>query len=108
MGIEPEWVKTGNTADGISVNKYFIDNPEMLLGTMTNDSGTRMYGNENSTTCLPFEGADLAFIVMPVQSNSCSFIRNTATELSTPPLIAINAFLFIIHPNLYFAYSPSH
>ncbi|MCL2053004.1 MAG: SNF2-related protein [Oscillospiraceae bacterium] len=60
METEPEWVKIGKTNNGISVNKYFIDNPQMMLGTMSNDSGIRLYGGENSTTCVPFEGANLA------------------------------------------------
>ena len=56
----PDWVHLGQTEDGISVNSYFVEHPDMMLGTMSNDSGTRMYGNTNSTSCIPFEGSDLA------------------------------------------------
>ena len=56
----PEWVKVGKYSDKISVNQYFLDNPDMMLGTMSNESGLRMYGGENSTTCVPFEGAELS------------------------------------------------
>ena len=52
----PDWVQLGKTADGIPVNKYFEQHPEMLLGTMSEDG--KMYGGYN-TTCVPFEGADL-------------------------------------------------
>ncbi|MDR0350144.1 MAG: N-6 DNA methylase, partial [Coriobacteriales bacterium] len=55
---EPSWVHLGLNADGIPVNSYFVDNPDMVLGKMTHDN--RMYGNVAETTCQPFEGADLA------------------------------------------------
>jgi len=60
LDITPEWVHLGLTEDGLPLNRYFLDNPEMLLGKMTNGTGTRMYGSENSTTCVPIKGADLA------------------------------------------------
>ncbi|MCL2774901.1 MAG: SNF2-related protein [Oscillospiraceae bacterium] len=58
IDIEPDWVHLGLTDDGVPINRYFIDNPEMLLGTMAFDD--RMYGKEKDTTCNPIEGADLA------------------------------------------------
>jgi N12 class adenine-specific DNA methylase/adenine-specific DNA methylase len=66
--IEPDWVHLG-TADGIGVdgdseqipvNAYFAEHPDMILGTMSKESGSRMYGAENSVSCVPFEDADLA------------------------------------------------
>ena len=53
---EPEWVTLGENVNGISINRYFITHPEMVLGTMAEVSGP--YGME--TACLPLEGADLA------------------------------------------------
>ena len=53
---EPEWVTLGEDVNGISINRYFIIHPEMVLGTMAEVSGP--YGME--TACLPLEGADLA------------------------------------------------
>lgn len=53
---EPEWVTLGEDVNGISINRYFITHPEMVLGTMAEVSGP--YGME--TACLPLEGADLA------------------------------------------------
>jgi N12 class adenine-specific DNA methylase len=59
LEIEPDWIHLGLTDNDLPVNSYFLDNPEMLLGRMTNGPGTRLYGNDRSTTCEPFEGADL-------------------------------------------------
>jgi len=36
---EPDWVNLGYTEDGFTVNQYFADHPEMMLGTLTNVSG---------------------------------------------------------------------
>ena len=52
---EPEWVHLGEIADGLSMNRYFISHPEMILGEMKMES-TR-YGYD--TTCAPLPGADL-------------------------------------------------
>ncbi|MDR1703319.1 MAG: DEAD/DEAH box helicase family protein, partial [Clostridiales bacterium] len=60
IDIMPEWVHLGQTEDGLPINSYFVDNPHMMLGRMTNDQGTRMYGSANDTTCEPIPGADLA------------------------------------------------
>ena len=60
QAVEPDWVHLGTTDTGIAINSYFADNPHMVLGTMTVDSGMRMYGNENTSTCIPIEGADLS------------------------------------------------
>jgi len=58
--VEPDWVHLGETENGITVNSYFADNPHMILGTMSVAGGTRMYGREDASTCLPHEGANLA------------------------------------------------
>ena len=50
---EPEWVTLGEDVNGISINRYFITHPEMVLGTMAEVSGP--YGME--TACLPLEDA---------------------------------------------------
>ncbi len=54
----PEWVEAGQTEDGIPLNRYFLDHPEMVLGAMT--MGCSMYGNETETFCQPIPGADLS------------------------------------------------
>ena len=54
---EPDWVQLGKTENGISINQYFVDHPEMILGELTTES--TQYGREESTV-LPLEGADLS------------------------------------------------
>ena len=58
IDIEPDWVHLGQTEDGIPINSYFVDHPDMVLGRMQWDKS--MYGNEKETTCEPIPGADLA------------------------------------------------
>ena len=52
---EPAWVHLGTDANGLKMNQYFIDNPDMVLGDMREVSGP--FGPE--TACLPHEGMDL-------------------------------------------------
>ena len=56
IDIEPEWVQLDTTEDGIKMNHYFVQHPEMVLGEMKMVSGR--FGPE--ATCVPYEGADLA------------------------------------------------
>ena len=58
IDIEPDWVHLGRTEDGVPVNSYFADHPEMVLGTMAWDDS--MYRSRQETACLPIEGADLS------------------------------------------------
>ena len=53
---EPDWVQLGQTESGISINQYFVDHPEMVLGELTTEN--TQYGREESTV-LPLEGTDL-------------------------------------------------
>lgn len=53
----PEWVHVGENEDGFKVNQYFLDHPEMVLGTPTAES--TQYGRQDYTVA-PIEGADLA------------------------------------------------
>ena len=54
---EPAWVQLGKTADGIAINSYFVEHPEMVLGKLTAES--TQYGKEEATV-VPIEGANLA------------------------------------------------
>lgn len=56
IGAEPEWTKLGHTADGLQINKYFEDHPEMIIGKIV--EGNKLYGNKD-TMCVPVEGQDL-------------------------------------------------
>lgn len=61
IDIEPDWVHLGMNEDGIPVNRYFLDNPEMMLGRMALDERmNNKFGSNDVTACLPIEGADLA------------------------------------------------
>ena len=53
----PEWVHVGTTPEGFTVNRYFIDHPEMVLGTPSAES--TQYGRQDYTVA-PIEGADLS------------------------------------------------
>jgi len=52
----PEWVNLGTTAEGHTINQYFVSHPEMILGTLTSES--TQYGRQEVTVA-PIEGADL-------------------------------------------------
>ena len=54
---EVEWISKGTTEDGFSVNNYFVQHPEMVLGTIA--EANQMYGPTENTQVIPIEGADL-------------------------------------------------
>ena len=54
---EPEWVQVGQTPEGFTINQYFVDHPDMVLGELSAES--TQYGREDVTVD-PIEGADLA------------------------------------------------
>ena len=56
IDIEPDWVHLGLTSEGITLNSYFVDHPEMVLGEITTES--TQYGKEECTV-IPIPDADL-------------------------------------------------
>ena len=54
--IEPAWVQLGRTEDGLTLNSYFVDHPEMVLGNLELES--TQYGHD--LTVVPIEGTSLA------------------------------------------------
>ena len=54
---EPEWVQVGQTPEGYTINQYFVDHPDMVLGELSAES--TQYGRED-VTVNPIEGSDLA------------------------------------------------
>ena len=60
VDIVPDWVHLSKTGDGFAINSYFVEHPEMILGELSNDSGTRLYGREDSVSCVPFPETDLS------------------------------------------------
>ena len=56
IDIEPDWLHLDTDENGIKMNSYFVQHPEMILGEMKMVSGR--FGME--ATCVPYENADLA------------------------------------------------
>lgn len=54
--IMPDWVYLDTDKNGITMNKYFVDNPDMILGTMEMES--TQFGRLDST-CKPYDGIEL-------------------------------------------------
>ena len=54
---EVEWLSKGITENGFSVNNYFVNHPEMVLGTIA--EANQMYGPTENTQVIPIHGADL-------------------------------------------------
>lgn len=71
VDIEPEWVHLATDDNGIQMNSYFIDHPDMVLGEMKMVSGP--YGPE--PTCAPFPEQDLGTLLQ-------NAIQNIHAEIS--------------------------
>ena len=56
MSDIPDWVHIGQTEDGLPINKYFEQNPDMILGKVV--EGNKLYG-KSGTMVIPFENSDL-------------------------------------------------
>lgn len=54
---EPDWVHLGKTDSGYTINQYFVDNPDMVLGELTEES--TQYGKQ-AVTVKPIAGAELS------------------------------------------------
>ena len=72
VDIEPEWVQLGTNGDGIPMNRYFLDHPDMVLGEMKMVSGP--YGPE--PTCAPFPD-------QPLDSLLANAVQNIHGEITT-------------------------
>ena len=70
---EPEWVHLGKSAEGFTINQYFVDNPDMVLGQLTGES--TQYGRQECT-CAPIAGADLSEQLRDAMAN----IHGSITE----------------------------
>ena len=57
IDIEPDWVHLGENEDGFPINRYFLDNPDMVQGRQTSES--TQYGRQDFTV-EPYEDLDLA------------------------------------------------
>lgn len=77
--IEDDWVNLDTTENGIKMNKYFVDNPNMIMGQMVMES-TR-FGE--SSACKMIEGSDLDYML----SNAISNIQAEIEEYDLDELI---------------------
>ncbi len=65
VDIEPDWVHLATDANGIRMNAYFVDNPEMVLGDMQMVSGP--HGMESA--CIAYENAELGDLLRDAIQN---------------------------------------
>lgn len=105
LDIEPDWVQLDNTEDGIRMNKYFVDNPDMVLGNMKMVSGR--FGPES--TCIPYEDRSLEELLDVAVKNIQGQITETQIgdefeeDLSIPALPDVRNFSYtVVDGKIYF------
>ena len=76
IDIEPDWVHLDTDENGIKMNSYFVQHPEMILGEMKMVSGR--FGME--ATCVPYENADLVAQLDEAVANIHGEITEYETE----------------------------
>lgn len=103
--IEPNWVQLNNTEDGIRMNKYFVDNPDMVLGNMETVSGR--FGPES--TCIPYEDRSLEELLDVAVKNIQGHITEVQIgdefeeDLSIPALPDVRNFSYtVVDGKIYF------
>ena len=81
--VIPDWVHVSETANGIPCNQYFVDNPDMVLGTMSWDERMRgKYGADSKvTTCYANSDTPLAQQLINAISKIDGVIDTVETEL---------------------------
>ena len=79
LDIAPDWTQTGRTEEGFTVNQYFLDHPEMVLGRPTAES--TQYGKQDYTVA-PIEGLELADQL----HDAVKYILGTYQEAALPEL----------------------
>ena len=78
LDIAPEWTQTGQTEDGFTINQYFLDHPEMVLGRQEPESTA--HGMDYTVN--PIEGLELADQLY----DAVKYIRGTYQEAELPEL----------------------
>lgn len=79
MAIEPDWVHLGMSENGFTINSYFAEHPEMILGEQSSKS--TQFGTD-AFTVKPIEGADLGELLNEAIKN----IKGTYTVAELPEL----------------------
>ena len=106
IDIEPDWVQLRTNDDGFTMNAYFVQHPEMILGEMKMVSGR--FGEE--ATCLPFENADLSELLSEAVANIHGEVRDYEVEdeleeedRSIPANPEVRNFSYtVVEDNIYF------
>lgn len=93
IDIAPEWVYTEADGNGFTCNRYFIDNPDMILGKTV--EGNKLYGK--GTMVIPFENSDLKEqlqkAVLKIKGEYCkesaviADVSNTKKSASVPEVL---------------------
>lgn len=78
----PSWVNVGTTENGLSINNYFIERPEMVLGNIV--QGNKLYGRTDDTMCVPFaDGRPLSELLSEAVKH-ITFTYSPAKEVISP------------------------
>lgn len=92
IDVERDWIHLGFDENDITLNSYFADHPEMILGSMEMVSG--QFGMES--TCVPIEGADLSEQLKAAVRN----IEGEITEAELPDLEVLEQISIPADPNV--------
>lgn len=78
----PSWVNVGTTENGLSINNYFIEHPEMVLGDIV--QGNKLYGRTDDTMCVPFADGRPLSQLLPEAVKNIVFTYSPAKEVISP------------------------
>lgn len=78
----PSWVNVGTTENGLSINNYFIEHPEMVLGDIA--QGNKLYGRTDDTMCVPFADGRPLSELLPEAVKNITFTYSPAKEVIPP------------------------
>lgn len=78
----PSWVNVGTTENGLSINNYFIEHPEMVLGNIV--QGNKLYGRTDDTMCVPFADGRPLSELLPEAVKHITFTYSPAKEVISP------------------------
>lgn len=82
IDIEPDWVHLDTNENGIRMNSYFVQNPEMVLGEMKTVSGH--FGQQ--VTCEPYTDSNLADLLSDAIANIHGEISDYENDVATDEL----------------------
>ena len=82
IDIEPDWVHLDTNENGIRMNSYFVQNPEMVLGEMKTVSGR--FGQQ--VTCEPYTDSNLANLLSDAIANIHGEISDYENDVATDEL----------------------